>query len=62
MQSINQLTVAQVPAAGVIDAWQTLQLQEVLLLAAELAVAALLRACDRGRVGFGGLVEKAGRS
>ncbi len=39
------LTVSEVPAAGVVDAGETLQLEEVFLLAAELAVATLLRAC-----------------
>ena len=53
------LTVAEVPAAGVVDAGQALQLQEVFLLAAELTVATLLWACKRWRlvnsyrVGFG---------
>ncbi len=39
------LTVSEVPAAGMVDAGETLQLEEVFLLATELAVATLLRAC-----------------
>ncbi len=39
------LTISEVPAAGVVDAGKALQLEEVFLLAAELAVATLFRAC-----------------
>ncbi len=39
------LTISEVPAAGMVDAGETLQLEEVFLLATELAVATLLRAC-----------------
>lgn len=39
-----ELAVSEVPAAGMVDARQALQLEEVLLLATELTVAALLRA------------------
>ncbi len=47
------LTISEVPAAGVVDAGETLQLEEVFLLAAELAVATLLRACATRRLRLG---------